>query len=109
MDYASMLVQQQECTSMQQDITVNFPDSLIDEIAQRVLEKLLPHLQTQSPDEILTVEEVARLIKKSKEQIYQWSNQSRHGLGDFPYEKAGKSLRFSKRKVLEWMQKNAKR
>lgn len=92
---------------MQQDITVNFPDALIDKIAQRVLEKLLPHLQPQSPDEILTVEEVAALLKTTPSRIYQKVFDETHQMGDgFPFHKEGRLLRFYRREILAWLDSN---
>jgi excisionase family DNA binding protein len=52
------------------------------------------------------VEQVAKLLGKSKGQIYQWVNNAEHGLSDFPFMKAGKSLRFSKKAVLQWMKQH---
>ena len=60
-------------------------------------------------DEVLTIEQVATLLKTSKAQIYQWVNNSRHGLGDFPYLKAGRLLRFSKKAIIGWLEANSKR
>jgi hypothetical protein len=30
-------------------------------------------------------------------------NSASHGLSDFPYQKAGRSLRFSRKDILRWM------
>jgi len=60
-------------------------------------------------DEVLTVEQAATLLKTSKAQIYQWVNNSQHGLGTFPYLKAGRLLRFSRREVLQWLKESKKR
>lgn len=81
----------------------------IEAIAQRVVELLKPVIagnggKDAEGDVILSIEQASMLLGKSKEQIYQWVNLSKHGLKDFPYMKAGKSLRFSKNKLLEWMQ-----
>lgn len=90
-------------------ITPELIDAVAEAVAEKLIKKLLPFLnQPQSPDETLTVQDVAKLLKKSTGQIYQWVNQSRHGLGNFPYGKAGRSLRFSKAEVLEWVGNNAK-
>ncbi|MDO8282536.1 MAG: helix-turn-helix domain-containing protein [Thermodesulfovibrionia bacterium] len=79
-------------------------------IASALFEMLKPFLHTpqQQEDEILSVEEVSKLIGKKKDQIYQWVNNSKHGLGVFPYMKAGRSLRFSKNAVMQWMKNNGK-
>jgi excisionase family DNA binding protein len=67
-------------------------------------------------DTLMTIDEAAKFLnlhKKSgqlnREQIYQWVNNSQHGLGSFPYHKAGKLLRFSKTEILKWMKGNSKR
>lgn len=85
-------------------------------IGDYVIEKLQPLLSGNGkaePDTIMTIEETAIFLnlynKKNKKpniaQIYQWVNNSQHGLSDFPYMKAGKLLRFSKRSLIEWMKK----
>jgi predicted DNA-binding transcriptional regulator AlpA len=88
-------------------IELLLPPELVETIAGKVIERLKPHLVCrckQQDDEILTIEQVSRLLCKSKAQIYQWVNLSKHGLNNFPYLKAGKSLRFSKNKLLQWLQ-----
>jgi len=79
-------------------------------IADKVVAMILPHMyQTQEQDkDILDVGEVAILLDKSKGQIYQWVSDATHGLNDFPFLKAGKSLRFSKKAIFQWMCKNGK-
>jgi excisionase family DNA binding protein len=93
------------------DMRVDFDLRDIDCIAEKVLELLKPYLaQIPQPDmdELLTVEQAARLLGKSRGQIYQWVNNAQHGLGDFPYGKAGRSLRFSKRELMAWINKHGK-
>ncbi len=83
----------------------------IEAIAQRVIELLEPVLsakQSNSIDEILDINDASKFLKVSKEQIYQWVSNSKHGLGDFPYWKAGKQLRFSKKALINWMELRAK-
>jgi excisionase family DNA binding protein len=77
------------------------------------MEMIRPMLQDngqheEAEDALLTIEEAARFLNTSKGQIYQWVNNSQHGLGTFPYHKAGKLLRFSKSEILKWM-RNGKR
>lgn len=80
------------------------PQELVDQIADRVLQKMLPVLQEwHEPDQYLNVDEVSAMLGTSKAQIYQWVNNASHGLSDFPYEKAGRSLRFSKKSIQTWM------
>lgn len=88
-----------------------FPPEIIDQLANKIMERLKPMLscnEEKGDDAILTIEHASRLLLVSKEQIYQWVNQSRHGLNDFPYMKAGRGLRFSKNKLLQWMEKKAR-
>lgn len=80
----------------------------IEVLADMVVEKMKPIISgngRHEEDTIMTIDETAKFLKTSKAQIYQWVNNSQHGLGSFPYLKAGKLLRFSKRDLLEWMQK----
>jgi len=91
-------------------IQTDIPDELIDRIAERVLEKMLPALEEwHEADQYLNIEDLSSMIGKSKDQIYQWVNRASHGLSDFPYQKAGRSLRFSKKEVKNWLKGNKKR
>jgi predicted DNA-binding transcriptional regulator AlpA len=82
----------------------------IQAIAERMVEIMLPLLnqRQEQKDIILSIDEASGLLGKSKGQIYQWVSDSRHGLNTFPYLKAGKSLRFSQRSIIGWMQQNGK-
>jgi hypothetical protein len=96
--------------------SLEFSPELIDLIADRVVEKMKPFMQIpEQEDEILSIDGVVRLIwgnqadiEKKRGQVYQWVNNSKYGLDTFPYMKAGKSLRFSKNAVLQWMKNNGK-
>jgi len=86
---------------------LTLPPELVEQIADKVIEKIKPMFSCncKHEDDILTIEQASKLLGKSKEQIYQWVNLSKHGLKSFPYMKAGKSLRFSKNKLIDWMEK----
>jgi predicted DNA-binding transcriptional regulator AlpA len=90
------------------DVRTELESKDIERIAAMVIEKLLPLIQSQQPDRILTIDELSMMIGKSKAQIYQWVNQSQHGLSDFPYGKVGKSLRFFHSEILAWMKSRGK-
>jgi predicted DNA-binding transcriptional regulator AlpA len=77
-------------------------------IAEKMVEIMLPLLnqRQEQQDTILSIDEASSLFGKSKGQIYRWVSDSRHGLNTFPYMKAGKTLRFSQKKFIEWMFKN---
>ncbi len=85
----------------------------IEAIALKVAEILRPLIagngKPAHEDSLMTLEEAARFLITSKGQIYQWVNNSQHGLGTFPYHKAGKLLRFSKTELLEWTKMHGKR
>ncbi len=91
---------------MKAELTLS-PD-MVKAIAEEVVELLKPQIATgngkHEDDELLNTEEVAELLRTTREQIYQWVHNAQHGLGDFPYVKAGKLLRFSKKKVLQWLE-----
>ena len=81
----------------------------IEGIAERVAEIIMPKIESllgqvlnQGEDELLTIHEAAAVLKRSKEQIYQWVHSAAHGLSDFPSQKQGKQLRFSRRKLMNW-------
>jgi excisionase family DNA binding protein len=75
----------------------------IQAIAMRVVEMLKPLLRKEEDDELLNIDQVSALLGKSKEQVYQWVHNAKYGMGDFPYKKAGKALRFSKKDLCKWM------
>lgn len=73
-------------------------------IANQVIEQLIPLLKSwQEPDELMDITQLSGYLKKSKGQIYQLVNSASHGLSNFPYQKAGRSLRFSKKEINEWL------
>ena len=83
---------------------LTLPQELVDQIADRVLQKMLPLLEAwHEPDQYLNVAELSVMLGKSKAQIYQWVDRARHGLSNFPYQKAGRSLRFSKNEIKGWL------
>jgi excisionase family DNA binding protein len=77
-------------------------------IAEKIAERLKPLISVNGKhdrgDALMTIDDAAAFLKTSKNQIYQWVNNSQHGLGDFPYLKAGKLLRFSKSAILKWLE-----
>lgn len=80
-------------------------------LAEKIVELIKPHLflkEDQRADELIDIASAAAILGTSKNQIYQWVHNSKHGLGDFPYDKAGKALRFSKGAILRWTKKNGK-
>lgn len=90
--------------------TSHLEPSDIQAIADKVVEKLLPMLQEMhKPDRLMTIDEVCVLIGKSKAQIYQWVDRAKHGLSDFPFKKAGRSLRFSEKEIRKWTGNNKRR
>ena len=86
---------------------LSIPQELVDQIADKVLQKMLPVLEAwHEPDQYLSVDELSVMLGKSKYQIYQWVDRASHGLSNFPYQKAGRSLRFSKKGIKEWLKSN---
>lgn len=78
----------------------------IEAIATKVCELLLPRIRTMldtpQEDELLTIDEAATLLRRSKKQLYQWVHSADHGVLTFPHQKQGKQLRFSKKALLQW-------
>jgi len=84
---------------------LNILQEVAEQVAEIVLQKILPVLESwHAPDQYLNVDELSDMLGKSKAQIYQWVSRARHGLSDFPYQKAGRSLRFSKKEVKKWLE-----
>src|SRR5208283_1578438 len=86
-------------------------EALAERVANKVTEQLRKAIPSMGPteDEMMTVEGVAEFVKVRRSRIYSWVNETKHGRNDFPFSKAGSSLRFSKLKVLEWMTKRAEK
>ena len=85
-----------------------FEPSDLELIAEKIAERLKPLMSSNGKDAeqdaLMTIDEIATFLKTTKGQVYQWVNNSQHGLGDFPYLKAGKLLRFSKSAILKWLE-----
>lgn len=56
------------------------------------------------PDEILTVEEVAALLKVEKSCIFSWTRRRAKIAEPIPFKHMGKFLRFQKSAVLRWFE-----
>jgi len=93
---------------MRAELNIDTSD-LEERITQRVIAALMPLLSGKADDELIDIDEAAAFLGKSKDQIYQWVNNAKHGLSDFPFLKAGRSLKFSKNKLQEWMMNNARK
>lgn len=93
---------------MRAELNIDTSD-LEERITQRVIAALMPLISGKAEDELMDIDKAAAFLGKSKEQIYQWVSNSKHGLSDFPFQKAGKSLRFSKNKLQQWMINNGTR
>ena len=91
---------------------ITFSQEAIEQFANAIIEKLLPQLENvalkQDEEGTLSIDEAAVLLGKSRQQIYQWVSRAKHGLMDFPYMKAGRSLRFSKKDLIGWMKKQGR-
>ena len=93
----------------QKDMKSEFERSDIEAIAEKLAEIVMPKIEQllaraldRGEDELLTVDEAAALLGRSKGQVYQWVHSATHGLSDFPFSKQGKQLRFSKRALMSW-------
>lgn len=89
-------------------IEIVLSEEVIADIALRVAEHVKPLLGKNAinDDELLTIDEAAALLKRDRQTIYQLVNNTKHGLGSFPYLKQGRRLRFSKRALLQWSTEN---
>jgi excisionase family DNA binding protein len=94
---------------------IEFDPQDIEAIAQKVAELVKPFLLSASrmrseggQEEFLSPAEAAALLKTTKAQIYQWANNAQHGLGDFPFLKAGRLLRFRRSDLIDWLEKSTK-
>ena len=51
--------------------------------------------------DLLTPDEVCSLLKIKKQRLYEWVH-----FGLIPYIKLGRFLRFSRKKIFEWLEEN---
>lgn len=63
-----------------------------------------PSQTAEAASELLTVKEVAQLMRVSPNSIYQWVDNK-----GFPALRAGEDLRFDKQSVIEWMKQHRKK
>jgi hypothetical protein len=92
---------------MKSELETRDIDSISDAVAKKVIDGLKLMLQQQGSglDDLVTLEELADLLKVKPRQIYALVNESKYSDDGIPYQKVGKKcLRFSRRAVLEWMQ-----
>lgn len=83
---------------------ISLSEEDIQSIARQVADMLKPlfDVNKNGEDELLTIDEAATLLKRSRGTIYQLVNNAQHGLSKFPYLKQGRRLRFSKNTLLKW-------
>ena len=79
---------------------IDFPDPVIEAIAQRVVESLRPLLvrKQEAPDAIFTTDQLAEYLGVRKQRIYDMVSQS-----TIPFFKIGKYPRFKKSAVEKWI------
>jgi excisionase family DNA binding protein len=77
----------------------------IAKIAARVAEHIKPLLNAtvKEADTILDVDEACRLLKISRQSLYQLVDSAKYGKNSFPYLKCGRLLRFSENDILTWL------
>jgi len=80
---------------------IDFPDPVIEAIAQRVVATLRPLLvrKLDTPDDILTVDQLAVYLGIGKQRVYEAVSRN-----TVPYFKVGKSLRFRKSAIDKWIE-----
>jgi excisionase family DNA binding protein len=74
-------------------------------IAERVIAGIKPLLGNNkvADDTILDVDEACRLLKISRQSLYQLVDNAKYGKNNFPYLKCGRLLRFSENDILTWL------
>jgi excisionase family DNA binding protein len=84
---------------------LTFPQELVDQIAEKVIERLTPMLNgdNSESDTILDVQGLSDYLKVKKQWVYEKVHQ-----GSIPYYKVGKYPRFRKPKIDEWLIKMEK-
>ena len=84
------------------DIICNRVENMVKSVVQTHLENRTESEGNSSAIEILTVDELARLLKVSKPIAYELANRD-----DFPSFKIGKSIRIYQSGLTDWLAKQA--
>lgn len=90
-------------------MNIEFDAKDIEQIAERVAMKLLPHLSSdfrkeRKEENYLTVDEVADRVGRGKSWVYR-----KVQLGEIPYTKPGKYLHFDQDEIKAWMKNHSVR
>ena len=82
-------------------VETDFPDPVIEAIAERVVASLRPLLmrKLEAPDDILTVDQLAEYLGIAKQRVYEAVSKN-----TIPYFKVGKSLRFRRSVIEKWIE-----
>ena len=83
-------------------LEIDFPDPVIESIAQRVVESLRPLLvpnKGECEEVILTPDQLAGYLGIGKQRVYEAVS-----LKTIPYFKVGKSLRFRRSAIEKWIE-----
>ena len=82
-------------------VETDFPDPVIEAIAQRVVATLRPLLvrKQDAIDAILTVDQLAGYLGIGKQRVYEAVSRKA-----IPYFKVGKSLRFKRSAIDKWIE-----
>jgi len=80
---------------------IDFPDPVIEAIAQKVVESLRPLLvrKQDATDAFLTVDQLAEYLGIGKQRVYDAVSKNK-----IPYFKVGKLLRFRKSAIDKWIE-----
>jgi excisionase family DNA binding protein len=82
-------------------VETDFPDPVIEAIAERVVASLRPLLvrRQDPPDAILTTDQLAEYLGIGKQRVYEAASRK-----TIPFFKVGKSLRFRKSSIDKWIE-----
>ncbi len=83
------------------EVKFNIPDELVEEIAQRVISKLMPLLSKQNnPDNdiLFDVKGLCEYLNVSDKWVYERTHQN-----EIPFIKVGGLLRFRKKDIDRWL------
>jgi len=87
------------------EIILQIPDSELDELLSKYLNRITIPEKPEEPD-IISLEEVCSLTGRRKPWVYKKTSEDN---SDFPCQRFGRRLVFSRKDVLAWMKKNTVR
>lgn len=98
-------MQQLDLTQLPDRVKLEITKGDLEAFAHLLLQQVQPHLNnTGQPNEILTIEEAAKLTGLAKQTLYSFTSRR-----EIPHFKRGKGIRFRRCELEQWMLENRRK